>query len=299
MSYRIRSDEGFDEGIRRALGERVDEALRLTEEAEEAPEEAVHEIRKRLKEIRGALRLVRLHLPEAVFDRENVDHRDTGRLLAEAREAQVAPETLERLVAETPELSGDEEALEHASERLEEDRGELHRKAMEPGGAVEEARERLLVARERVPTLPLSGLDAPVLARGVWKVYKRGFRRRQDAYEEGKAPVFHEWRKRVKYLWYHLQLLTCAWPEMMKPWARQQHELSDHLGLGNDVADLERLLADQPRVIPAEPIRRAVLDAAARVRIQSWEEARSLGSRLYAEDPGALECRVARYLGGR
>jgi CHAD domain-containing protein len=299
MSYRIRPEETLEHGIRRALREQVDAAIAAADVPSDAPQDSIHEIRKRLKKVRGALRLVRLHIPGDVFDRENVHHRDTGRLLSKAREAQVAPETLERIVDETDELTGDEDALDHTRERLDDRRGALHERAVARGSMLTRVRERLLEARERLPVLPLKGVDPGVLARGVRKVYKRGARRRLEAYDDGGPAVFHEWRKRAKYLWYHLRLLAPAWPQILEPWAGEQHELTDRLGLANDLADLERDVADDPQLLPEGSPRRIVLDTASRLRTRSWEDARLLGRRLYAEAPPALESRVRHYLAWR
>ena len=48
----------------------------------------------------------------------------------------------------------------------------------------------------------------------------------------------HEWRKRVKDLWYHCLLLQDAWKPVMSALADEAHELSDRLGDDHDLAVL-------------------------------------------------------------
>ncbi len=45
----------------------------------------------------------------------------------------------------------------------------------------------------------------------------------------------HEWRKRVKDLWYHVTLLQDAWRPVMSALADEAHELSDRLGDEHDL----------------------------------------------------------------
>ena len=53
----------------------------------------------------------------------------------------------------------------------------------------------------------------------------------------------HEWRKRVKDLWYSMRILHNLWPEIMSPMVELLQKLSDFLGEANDLFLLkERIL---------------------------------------------------------
>jgi CHAD domain-containing protein len=54
---------------------------------------------------------------------------------------------------------------------------------------------------------------------------------------------FHEWRKRVKDLSYHLQMLNPIWPEQICAAASELKELSDYLGDDHDLVLLEQAIA--------------------------------------------------------
>jgi hypothetical protein len=67
-------------------------------------------------------------------------------------------------------------------------------------------------------------------------VYKRGRNRLFDAYAAPSPDNFHEWRKRTKYLWYHVRILRPLWPAVLEELANEIHELSNLLGLDHDLA---------------------------------------------------------------
>jgi CHAD domain-containing protein len=284
MSYRIEPDESLARGVRRVAREQAERALTSLGEAEDEPGPAIHDARKRFKKIRAVLRLVRLHVGEEVFDRENVAWRDAGRLLSDAREADVAPETLELLETSfDPVLAGD--AFDALREQLRDRGNAVLEDALHPGGPVDEVVERVREARDRIALWPVAELDPGAVAAGFEKVYGRGRARLDDAYDDPSDPpaAFHEWRKRAKYLWYHLRLLAPAWPEILEPRAEEQHGLTNLLGDANDLSDLLALLAeDGEALVPDAAVREAVAGLARRQRTRWWDESRPLGRLLYA-----------------
>lgn len=284
MSYRIETDESLADGARRAAREQADSALESLAGAEDDAGAAIHDARKRFKKIRAVLRLIRLHIGEEAFDRENVAWRDAGRLLAEAREADVATETV-GLIEATFHSVLDDDAFGDFRERLDDRANAVLEDALRPGGPVDEATRALQAARERIGSWPVAELDRDALVSGLEKVYRRGRARLDDAYDEPDDPAaaFHEWRKRVKYLWYHLRLLGPAWPEVLRARAEEQHGLANILGDANDLSDLIALLDDEGEtLLPDGDARRALAALCRRQRRCWWNEARPLGRRLYA-----------------
>ena len=76
------------------------------------------------------------------------------------------------------------------------------------------------------------------LAPGLERTYKRGRARFSDVRRDPSPENVHEWRKRVKDLWYHLRLLRDSWPEVLGAVSDQAHELSDLLGDHHDLSVL-------------------------------------------------------------
>jgi CHAD domain-containing protein len=141
----------------------------------------------------------------------------------------------------------------------------------------------LTEARARVDGWPLErdGFDA--FEDGLRRIYRRGRRDWRAALEDPSTENLHEWRKRVKDLWYSYSLLQEAWKPVMGALADEAHALSDRLGDDHDLA----VLSD----FGAEPLEELI----ATRRRELQEEAFAYGARLYADKPGAYVRRIERW----
>jgi CHAD domain-containing protein len=157
---------------------------------------------------------------------------------------------------------------------------------------------RLTAVEERVGDWPLDGYDWPAARSAMKRSYRAG---RSGLAKMEAAPTtddLHEWRKRVKDLWYHQRLVRDLWPEVMKPQASEAHRLSELLGDDHDLAVLRALVVEDrgaPAVTPAdlEPLVEAIDER----RGELLAEARRLGRQLYAERPKAFAARLDAYRG--
>src|SRR5947209_19543153 len=97
MSYRLKRGESVPDGIRRIAQEEIDSAAeQLSNSNGKKRDEAVHEARKSLKKIRGAMRLVQPELGR-VYRAENIRMRDLGRQLPQIRDATAIIEVFDGL----------------------------------------------------------------------------------------------------------------------------------------------------------------------------------------------------------
>ena len=279
-AYRLKADEPLPDGVVRAARGRVDHALdELRGKTDSTAEEAVHEARKDMKKLRALLRLARGELGESTFARENVCFRDAARELAGARDTDVMLATLGGL--ELPDGQG----------------GEL-RKAIQAGRAADGAGDReaaarravaiLKEARKRVSDWPLECESFDAVAEGLERTYRRGRRDFRAARAEPSAEALHEWRKRVKELWYHHTLLRALWPPVMAAVGDEAHELADRLGDDHDLAFLAEWVGEHAE--PGAEFHEAVERRREALQAQAFE----LGARLYAEKPSAYVRRLKR-----
>jgi CHAD domain-containing protein len=278
-AYRLTEGEPLSDEIRRAARGRIDHAIdELHGNSESTPEEAVHEARKDMKKLRGLLRLVRGELDEETFARENACFRDAARELSGTRDSDVMLETLGSL-----ELSAGRGELRKLIQAELSLGGDEDREAA-GGRAVTILKE----ARERVDDWPLERDSFDALVGGLRRTYRRGRRAFVTASESPGAESLHEWRKRVKDLWYHHTLLRELWPPVMSAVGDEAHELSDRLGDDHDLVVLAswvRAHADpEPELFEAIDRRRAELQSGAF----------ALGGRVYAEKPSAYVRRMER-----
>jgi CHAD domain-containing protein len=285
-AFRLEEGEPVPDGVRRIARGRIDHALdELSGRSDSSPEEAVHEARKDMKKLRALLRLVRGELGDKTYRRESDGFRDTARELAGLRDADVMIATLGALEKRYPEEfpSGAAGGLRQALEAH-----RLRTAAGARGPASDAAVAMLRESRKRVPGWPLEHDGFGVLEDGLRRTYRQGRRAWRAAAKDPSSENVHEWRKRVKDLWYHCSLLQESWRPVMKALADEAHELSDRLG---DDHDLAVLLA-----WANEHADGGELEAAVRKRRQELQaEAFAYGARLYADKPGAFTDRVARW----
>ncbi|RWC95151.1 MAG: CHAD domain-containing protein, partial [Mesorhizobium sp.] len=124
MSYRIDPRLPLTGEVRRILAEEIGKALVHLDAAHDRPEQALHKCRKRLKNVRALLRLVRSG-DETFCRTENQCYRQVSALLAGPREATALVETIDRLAASFPE-HGAGGGLDEVRDRLVARQQDLH-----------------------------------------------------------------------------------------------------------------------------------------------------------------------------
>ena len=94
----LRGADVLMRNVRRFLLGELDGAIAKLESGDVSDRD-VHAIRKALKRVRAALRLLRPSLGSAAYRRENAVVRDVARPLTRMRDAAILPQTLRRLQA--------------------------------------------------------------------------------------------------------------------------------------------------------------------------------------------------------
>jgi CHAD domain-containing protein len=286
VTLRLLPGEPLAAGLGRAASEEIRRARESLLDAAD-PVSGVHEARKSLKKVRAILHLARKALGKKRFRALNRRVRDLARALAEQRDASVRVDTLNALLAG---MDG------QAPIRL---RGASRRRMVtrrrRPGDA--RVREEIAatlgeVGGEIRRALSRSGIDS---ARpGLARTYRTGRRNMREAASSSTTAAFHEWRKRVKFLWYQVRLFEEGWPATLGPLAEQLHSLSEFLGDAHDYDLLEAGLRQEARADPLfDP--GALLAALAEARVVKRTLALDLGRRLYAEDPDGFAARIEAY----
>ena len=287
MTYHFKPGLSLTENVRQVADDQIGAALAsLTGEG--ALEPRVHDVRKRMKKLRGLLRLVRPGLGKH-YKSENAEFRDIARLFSDIRDKQVLTQTLEGLA----EKAGDDSLsplIAWAGERRD---AMLHEHDLP--GRLEEAANRLEDARIRATAWPVDGTSHEVIAGGLKKTYGRA---RKNWRKAGRDPendeLLHQWRKRVKYHWYHCRLLREAWPEPMLARVDTLDELSDVLGDDHDLVVLRATLDEASKDLPKAARKRVAELAAAESEVLR-KRAFGLAAQMLGEKKGQLADRLAGY----
>jgi CHAD domain-containing protein len=291
QSYRLRRKETPADGIRRiALGraEAATERLRDVDENELAA--TIHGARKDLKKLRSVVRLVRGDLGGKLYRAEDRRYRDAGHRLSSSRDAEVK---LEMLAALGERFEGDlpREPMHRWEEALLEDRDRLVGAQGETRRQIEIAVEAIEAGHLGISRWPLETESWKLVGPGLTEGYRRGRRSLKRTLKRPSAKDVHEWRKRVKDLWYQLRIVGEAWPEPIGEMADQAHQLADLLGDHHDLAVLAEDLAERREVGGRKAFRAAI----ERQQEELLDSALRIGRRLYAEKPEAFERRFEAY----
>jgi CHAD domain-containing protein len=289
MSYRLDLDEPVPCMLRDVAVERLERAARrLREEHSDDPVEAVHGARKDLKKARALLRLARPGMPRDAYRHENRALRDIGRAMSGGRDADVMVETSDAVA----ERFGHSRELAALRRRL-----EAHARGRQHAADVDALGDSLRDAAERAARWPFDDCDLATLQAGEKRAYRDGRRAFADARADPSPERLHEWRKRVKDLWYHHRLLARAWRGPMQAYADECDALGTRLGDDHDLATLAATLTaedgvDAPPSVDVDALTGLIERRRAELRVEAF----ALGERLYAERPKAHAHRIGSYL---
>ncbi len=274
--------------------EQLDRALAHLSCQDGERDKHIHEARKATKRLRALVRLVRRDLGDEVYVLENQCYRAVGQRLSGLRDATVLVETLDRLVES---LGEDVPKSRFARVRtwLVESRDRVYGQADSINRAVQEVIADLAPARERVEHWNLQRRGWGGIRVGVQRIYARGRRDFAAAYALPSDEAFHDWRKQVKYLWYHTQILEPIWPPVMQSLAEELDQLGELLGQEHDLAVLRTtFLTEFPRA-GATATLMALERRIGEVRARMQGQARLLGERIYVERPREFTRRLRGY----
>lgn len=290
MSYRLEKRKRVADDLRRVVREQTDKALeRLTARSADR-DDAIHDARVCFKKIRATLKLTRDQL-DGRFKQENIFYRNLGRRLSGVRNNVTLLEAFEKL----KQRFGDQLAPGVLAPQRRPLAQSNARQSREKAKAIAEVGSSLRAGRSRIRKWPLrDGFGS--LAAGLKRTYKQGRGRFAVALDDPTVENLHEWRKRVKDLWYQIRLLKNVWPDEMRSLAGEMEKLGDYLSDHHDLAMLRQAAADHANQTKDEGADlEAFLALIDQRRAELRLEAKLLGERIYAEKPSAFVRRLNTY----
>lgn len=295
MAFRFKAEESVAKGIERMARGQIEKALEgLTGQNEAAQEEVVHDARKRFKKVRALLRLARDGLGRKLVDRENARFRDAARPLSEVRDAGVLVDTFDQLI----ERCSDRDFLEAIGAvrlALLDHKQQVSRHVLEEEQAIEQVTAVAEEARSVVKRWDVDEDDWTALEGGLKRIYRLGYEAFRAAFDAPDDENLHEWRKRVKDLWYTFDILEPIRPDFTREQGEHADRLADVLGDDHDLAVLKQFLSDPALPIHDRSALESILSLIDRRRAGLQQEAFDLGWKLYSEKPRAFVQRMGAY----
>lgn len=279
MAYKFkRKDPGTAKGVKRIATEQIDGALVELHDPALDTATRIHQLRKHAKKLRGLMRMVRPGFPG--YATENAALRDAARGLSGLRDTGGRIETYDKLMAATGTPAQDFAALRDWLVA-----GQAQATAQpEMGAALDAFEATLRDMRARIPKWKIAGKEFAALRPGMLKTWDRARTAMKAFANDPSDANVHEWRKRVKYHWYHCRMLAPLHPHKLKTRATQARDLSEMLGDHHDITVLrDRLL--QATDLPVEAQRDDFLALAARRQDTLRQQALENGKILFGHPP--------------
>lgn len=293
MNFTLNPDEAPSDSLRRIAAEQIEGAIVQLQRSDDL-NEGIHEARKHFKRVRALLRLAHGALPNETYDSENQYFRDLGRLLSPIRDSAVYIETLDLLRKSSRSLKSDEGFQQLTNQMVTE-----HRVVLQEFVQDIKLQESLIAslqgAQPRVTNWKFIENEFSLFRDGLGRIYRRGRAERAVAYSRPTTESFHSWRKRVKYLWYHLQILQPLWPAHLKAVERECDRLADRLGVEHDLAVLMETPAVQALMATKSVSAESLYSTVARERERQRRAAIPLAQRIYVESSGRFVDRIEEY----
>jgi CHAD domain-containing protein len=230
----VEAGERAPQRLRQKALDLTDEVIVTLGQVEANNEKAIHDVRRRFKELRALTEL----FATTLADRGRLEQsffRDRGRQLAAPRDAKAALEVFDRL--------RERYAGEWTPRQFQKIRGALAQRVEQQVDAaiIERLRSDLLTERGRIAAWPVDAMTRDDLWQAITRSYRRARRAMRAALRERTAPAIHAWRKRVKVHWHHAQFFALVDLAELQPHIEQLHKLSQTLGEHHDLVVLDQL----------------------------------------------------------
>lgn len=274
MAFRLRPDESVSRGLKRVVRKELRKAIDQLR-GMHASDEVVHEARKSIKKTRAVLQLVG---DEIGAGRAEKQLRRAARSLAPLRDAEALVATAQALCRHQPRALS-VQTCESIRERMREKKARIGGRRQ----AIHRAVVSLKRARRSTKQWKWSSLAFSDFEADIRDSYKKARSAMRKARAGTSAVHFHNWRKRVKTLWYALRLL----PRHVQPLSRRLNGLERlETWLGDD----HNLMVLRGQLVPNAHIKgRVRLKQLAHDRqLQLRRKALRLGARQFGDAPKAF-----------
>ena len=255
--------------------------------------ENIHQTRLCFKRIRSFLRLGRSGLGEQFYRHYNAFYRDLSRSLSQLRDFTALIETLPAFI-KTRRTQASKAFLTSLRNHL-----LIQRKQqlddIIAGNTKADVIRALQNKGGEISKWDFAADAREVFTSGAARIFRRGKRLFLLAQSNPDDHNMHEWRKQVKYFWYHLLVLTPVWPEMMSAWAKEVQMLSQLLGKHHDLVLLENMIDAMEKEPELISLIKSLKQSIRMRKLQFERRCLELGAKVYAEGPASVGERLKAY----
>jgi CHAD domain-containing protein len=288
MAYRFKRREPVADAFRRISREQF---VGLLSRLKTTADDGIHEARKHCKMLRALVELLSGACDARACQRADEALEKIARSLAPVRDADVRLQTLEALLTRAGPRAPQRFAHVHGLLRAQ--AASAHRLGLTTAD-LRDVAALVKAAEARLLALEFSRKGWRAIGPGITRAFRRGRRSFAQSLEDPSPEIRHQWRKRVKLLWYHVRLLQGSQPKRLAALARKLESLGETLGAEHDLAVLRQHLAQHGKRNRSPASFDGIIERIDVRRSQLRRIADALGHTLYAEKPAAFEKRLKR-----
>ena len=238
MRLRINKHKAPKSTLRGILQAQVDRAIHKLDNPEhDSLPGAVHDVRKRVKKMRAALRLFQVAAHPEITKENHRPLRDASREIAAMRDTHVNLRTMRKLCKHFEIAPAQHAAILRYLQEQKEQAG---------ANSAESIRRATCLLGTTDDRFNDGGirLKPRELRDGLAHIYKRGRKAFRKAANDISEENLHRWRKRTKDILYDLALIASPHPKAVRKLARQAKALGAVLGEEHDLALLQQTLKE-------------------------------------------------------
>jgi CHAD domain-containing protein len=235
MAFHFKKTESPAKGVRRVCRERIGAArVRLRQSSHPA---AIHDVRRDIKKLRAIFRLVRGEIGRGVYRKGARALRAAARYLTATRDARAMLKAFEKLTGRSTGRFPEVKKALHKHSRKETRR-------LQKSDSIVLADRALRKTGRCVRDLKIKPDGWAAIEAGLNKSCRHGRSALRLVRREPLPDNFHEWRKHVKDLWFHLRLLHPSQPAKMRVMVNRLGMLGDFLGDDHDLVMLKEFVCE-------------------------------------------------------
>lgn len=291
MALQFKRKQSVSKGVKRIARRRTEKAFEALRHCEKL--EAVHTVRKEIKQLRALLRLTRDAMPRSDYRACSSTLREAASHLSSARDARVKVSALSELTNHfrkklaSHSFSNIKHLLAADCQRAQTELTHAH--------AVRRVGKLLKAFGRDTSALKLKCSGWQAIGPGLKRSYEDGRDGYRRACKRDRPEDFHEWRKRVKDLFYQMGLLCAVWPEQMGAAETELDALGECLGDAHDLA-----LLIEPRTLKefgkcSEEETETLSALIEKRQSELHHSALMMGARFYQEKPSVFCDRLHQY----
>lgn len=280
MAFRLNRKEDVGRSIRRIATEQIDGALDELRTKNLPDATKVHQTRKHCKKLRALVRLVHSAF-EDHYHTEDRYFRDVARPLSVTRDAQTVVKTW-NLFLQRHCLRISQKAFTSIERELNECRTRPSGDDAALSHLLKASRRSLRRSADRVADWTLDTEGFAAIRGGLERTYRCARQAMKYAAKSPSDEAFHDWRKHVKYHWYHCRLLRGLWPPIMNARRQEVHQLAEALGNDHDLTVLSTTI-QQLENKHLSQYQRNIIEMIERDQVGIESHCTILGRHLFAE----------------